>query len=336
MKRKLFCVGLAMMLLFGGCGGGGGSSDGAANISDSFESAGAADVTADYEMNGGAEENASAPGVGQSASPKENKKIITEQMTVETTEFESVIALVQQKTESLGGYVEYSEISGSKELTSQYATLRLRIPAERLREFVTAVDEKGTIVYDSRSTEDVTLEYVDTESHLKSLEIEEEALFSLLEKAEKLSDIFDIQERLTQVRYEIEGYASRLRVYDNQVDYSTVNLTVNEVQRETEAVERGFWPEALAAFSDSLYFLNQLLRAIGIFLIGGFPIWAFFAAIVFVLVKILRRPMKKNRSKPLPPNFDRKPKQENAQEQNVLPISAKADEKGTEMKQEQE
>lgn len=62
------------------------------------------------------------------------------------------------------------------------------------------------MTYDSKTTEDVTLEYVDTESHLKALKTEEETLLALLEKAEKLSDVFEIQEELTNVRYQIESY----------------------------------------------------------------------------------------------------------------------------------
>ena len=68
--------------------------------------------------------------------------------------------------------------------------------------------------------------YVDMQSHVKALRTEQNTLLELIEKADKLKDIIALQSQLTQVRYEIESYESQLRMYDNRVNYSTLNLTV--------------------------------------------------------------------------------------------------------------
>ena len=64
--------------------------------------------------------------------------------------------------------------------------------------------------------DDVTLRYVDVDSHKKALETEQERLLALLEKAENVEDIITIENRLSDVRYELENYESQIRLLDNQ------------------------------------------------------------------------------------------------------------------------
>lgn len=199
-----------------------------------------------------------------------------------------------------GGTLSVEQVA-KKLIVTEYidaeTSFKIRISAEKREEFVSVVDETGNVVYNSKTTEDVTLQYVDTESHLNALKVEEETLLSLLEKAEKLSDVFDIQARLTEVRYQIESYESQLRVYDNQVDYSTVNLTVSEVNRETTQVKRGFWSEATAEFSDTLYYVGQSLRGFAIWFIGSIPVFAILAVVIVVAVVLVKRSIRKRRLK---------------------------------------
>ena len=60
----------------------------------------------------------------------------------------------------------------------------------------------------------------------KSLEIEQERLWALLEKADSLDAVVALEARLSEIRYELESYTSQLRLYDNQVDYSTVSIYI--------------------------------------------------------------------------------------------------------------
>ena len=303
MRKRCMVALLAVVCLLGGCGGTM-SNSAADHAAPMEEAAYSADVAADYEAGEIAEapfddaETDSASDDGGQASrgadaadiPKTDQKlIVTENLSVETTEFKSLLDTVNKKVSQLGGYIESSQISGKPEYEDQYADFRIRIPADKLGDFVTTVEEHATVTYDGKTTEDVTLQYVDTESHLNALRTEEEALVRLLEQAKKLSDVFDIQERLTQVRYEIESYASQLRVYDNKVDYSTVNLTVQEVARETAPAEKGFWSEAMAELSNTLYVLGRTLRSFGIWLIGSFPVLAIIAVVVILSAFFLRR-----------------------------------------------
>ncbi len=295
MGKRIALLGLICTMLLSGCG---------AASYDSAETAtknATADVSYEYGEEAAVDDSADAEAVEDGVEAKdpsatEKKLIVTEQINVETSEYQDFITTVTQKVDALGGYIESSEMSGSTQYQNQYADFTIRIPADKLADFITVVDQNGTVTYDSKTTEDVTLEYVDTESHLKALKTEEETLLALLEKAEKLSDVFEIQEELTNVRYQIESYESKIRVYDNQVDYSTVHLNVMEVERENTTAKKGFWSEAGAAFLDSLYNVGYGLRNFGIWLIGNIPVFFVLAVVIAVIVWIVKK-VKKVRKK---------------------------------------
>ena len=97
----------------------------------------------------------------------------------------------------------------------------------------------------------MTLQYVSTESRVKALETEQTRLLELLENAETMEDLLTIEKRLTEVRWELENYASQLRVLDNQVNYSTIHLNIWEVDEPTVIVERTVWQKIGDGFSEN-------------------------------------------------------------------------------------
>ena len=100
-------------------------------------------------------------------------------------------------------------------------------------------------------TENVTLQYVSTKSRVEALETEQKRLLELLEEAGSMEDLLTIESRLTDVRWELENYASQLRVLDNQVDYSTVYLNINEVDKPKAVTERTVWQKIGDGFSEN-------------------------------------------------------------------------------------
>lgn len=87
------------------------------------------------------------------------------------------------------------------------------------------------------STQDVTSAYVDVEARLKSLKLQEERLYAMMEQAGDLETLLAIQNQLTEVQYQIESYTAQQRTYDDLISYSTVDVTVEEVKQITEKTE---------------------------------------------------------------------------------------------------
>lgn len=314
MKKRFYTILTACILYFGlsvtGCGGtfynGASSGSGASSESlavpgsrtdksESYDAGGlySADQAAEEKIAEDADmDSGSESGLGTGTVTNQNQKMIyTYNYSTETKEFDSFYQKVTAKTQELGGYVESSETNGSvSDGINRYAHLTLRIPAEKMEQLTSLLDTESNVTYRSRSSENVTLQYVDMESHIKALRTEQKALLQLLEKAEKLKDIIALQSQLTQVRYEIESYESQLRMYDNLVDYSTIYLDITEVERTTNvtSAHASFFEETADRFSDNLYAVGQWLRMTAIWLISSLPVLLPLAAVLaaaFILIR---------------------------------------------------
>ena len=162
---------------------------------------------------------------GSTPLPENRKWIITVDMNVETEDLDALQAALDEKIIALEGYVEDQSVhNGSAYATRRYrsASLTVRIPAENVSKFTQEIDGIANVVSNNLRREDVTLQYVATESRVTALETEEARLLELMEQAETMADLLEIEARLTDVRYELESYGSQLRTLNNQINYATI------------------------------------------------------------------------------------------------------------------
>jgi hypothetical protein len=228
------------------------------------------------------------------------KLIRTFDVNIETKEFDQVLSGIQAKVQELGGYIEHSSLDGGSKYYNhynRYSNMTVRIPSDKLDGFIENVKESANVTYISESTEDITLKYVDTESRKIALEIERDRLLELLEKAETVEDIITIEGRLSEVRYQLESYASQLRTFDNQVDYSTVHINISEVERETKVEPKTFWEEVTEEFEDSLYDMRRSVKNFAIWFLGSSPYLILWVVIIAAAVIVFRTIGKKKRVK---------------------------------------
>lgn len=187
--------------------------------------------------------------------PENQKLIRTVYMDAETLDMDPLMAWIENRLAELGGYFEQKSISrmGSRDDGSyyRYADLMIRVPAENLDGFICQVGENANITSTSETTENVTLTYVATQSRVLALETEQTRLLELLENAETMEDLLTIEARLTDVCWELENYASQLRVLNNQVNYSTIHLNIYEVDAPTVMTERTVWQKIGDGFAEN-------------------------------------------------------------------------------------
>ena len=225
-----------------------------------------------------------------------NRKIIRNaNMTVETLAFDTFVDQLTAFIGSFGGYVESSSIGNRGYRNGQqlrYARYTIRIPAEQLDTFLNTVSDLGNVTELNTGLKDVTTSYVDSEKHLESLRIEQQALMEILAKAETVEDIITVQDRLTYVRYEIESYEAILRTYDDQIALSSVAMTVNEVEKETPVEKETFGQEVSRRFNESLSDIGDSCKNFAAGFLGNSPIIfvtiLILGAIVLVVVLIIR------------------------------------------------
>ena len=236
------------------------------------------------------------------ATPEEyvsEQKLIREvRLEAEIEDLEPLLPVLSEQIQSLGGYVQNQEVyNGSQYASYRYrsAYLTIRIPAENLDSFVGQVRGMANVVSYNESAEDVTLQYVSTESRLAALETEEERLLELMEQAETMADLLAIEARLTEVRAQLESVGSQLRVLANRVDYATVYLNIEQVKVYTEVDEQTVWQRIGSGFRTNLRNLGEGLVDFFVWAVTYSPQLIFWGAVIAAAVMVIRRTLKKKR-----------------------------------------
>lgn len=228
-------------------------------------------------------------------------------MSVETEEYDALIPALENQVASLGGYIEEMSVSNRiyhytndmnlKNMRSAYMTAR--IPKENLDDFVSAVAQQSNVVRRYESVTDVTLQYVDLESHKKALSAEQDRLLELMEKAETVEDIITIEGRLSEVRYQLESMESQLRTFDNKIDYSTVNISIDEVEIYSPNETTSAWQRISSGFMNSLRGVGRGISNFAIWFIIHLPyiiVWAVIIVVIILIIRAVRRSMSKRRN----------------------------------------
>lgn len=312
--KKWLGLGMTFLLLLGFCGCGSASKSDQAtmdyasatvnNYSADF-SYGTYDTEAKYEA---AEEAPASMESGNGAEVVQDtgrKLIKNVDMNVETRDFEGLIPLIEDKVANLGGYIENSNVYNGSTYRNyreyRYASMTIRIPQNQLETFIKDMQGVSNVTNCNRSVQDVTLTYVDLASHKKALQVEQDRLLELLEIAESLEDIITIESRLSDVRYQIESMEAQLRSYDNQVDYSTVYMNIEEVEVLTPVVVETTGERIVHGFTDSVKHVAEGIKEFFIGFIINLPYiveWVIIiAVVVFVLVRLNRRRRRKQEQK---------------------------------------
>ena len=250
-------------------------------------------AAADGASAGAALENKAADELSDTETTQQ-KLVYTSRLTVDTTEFDAYADAVRQKVSELSGYIEQSEVSGDAENGGRSLYMTIRVPAEKRNELTDTAKSNAKVRSQSESVEDVTLEYVDVQSHIEALQTEQQTLLGLLEKADSIDTTLAIQNQLTEVRYQLESYSSRLKVMQNQVDYSTLELSAYEVTRVTATEKDTFLTRLKDRFVGSLTALGNGCENVVLFILGELPILAVLGVLLVGIVLLVRR-VRKNR-----------------------------------------
>lgn len=237
-----------------------------------------------------------------------NQKLIRKvNIDAETEDLEVLLPSILEQVAKLDGYVEKQELYNGSSYSSyrhRSANLTIRIPADKLDGFVQQVKNVSNVVSYNESQDDVTLTYVSTESRIKALETEQERLLELLSKAENMSDLLEIEARLTDVRYELENVTSQLRVLANKVDYATVYLYIDQVKVYTEVEEQTVWQRIATGFKQNLEDIGEDAENFFVWAVTYSPqllVWAVIAAAAIWLLRRHRKMKRNRRNPPQPP-----------------------------------
>lgn len=250
-----------------------------------------------------------------SSSDTSRKRIRRLSLNLESLDFNKSLKTITDEIQKSGGYVERSSINGNSAEDSGYRSAQfvLRIPVDKTDSFVQIMGSSMNLVHKEEDSEDITLKYVDTESKVKALKIEQERLLAILEKTVKIEDIIALEGRLSEVRYQLEQNASTLRTYDNLVEYSTVTLNIDEVLRISPPEHKGTFSKMKTGLSNSLLNMRDTFLDVAVWLVANLPYLIFWGLViglsVLISMKVINKKEKKRTIVPAV-NTDKEKKEE--------------------------
>lgn len=217
-------------------------------------------------------------------------------LQIRVKKFEQTLQHLEEEVIKFGGYIASSNIvkEGDEQVSG---SITIRIPQKHFQAFLTNAEGQAAEVLQRNITgTDVTEEYVDLESRLKSKKIVEERLISFMNAAVKTEDLLKISNDLAAVQEEIETIQGRMKYLENQTSFSTVNITLYEnkvVVPNLEDEDLNTWDKTKKQFMKSLNFLMSAFSGFMVFIFGNLPIFLILAIIALIFYLFTKRMIKK-------------------------------------------
>lgn len=251
-----------------------------------MRAAGSAKETAEYEY------DEYAAGDASTASARTAKIIRTVNFTIKTKQYEADYEAIRELTARYGGRIESLTTSGDGTAYSlRKASFTLRIPSERLDDFIGGARVLGSVSSYSENSEDVSDSYYDMQTRLETQRAKLQRLTELMAKAEDVSDLIEIENAVSDTQYWIDYYTGKMNGMNSRVSESTVTVTLRELNtaEPVEVRDSTLGERILSALEESISMAGELLQALVIFLIAALPWIAAAAVLILILRAVIRR-----------------------------------------------
>lgn len=311
---------MAAAVLVSGCGGKSASSSAPQEAYESGSSynsadyrgdaaAGAATEAAYEEDYAEAEEpraesnSAGAPEEAGIRQAQDGEKIIyTANLEIQTLGYDETVSSIRRKITAAGGFIEseyesdnnYRWYEESSNGSTRYLSLTIRIPSEQFSTFLESLEGDGKITSRTVNASNISQRYSDTEATKKALEIEQERLLAMMDRAETIEDMITVEARLSEVERELNNYRTQLSGMDRDVQYSTIYVNLQEVRRYTQEVREVTYLERLQeAAEDAITGFVEFMEDLSLFVVRNFP----FLIILLIIILLIGRKIRRNRER---------------------------------------
>ena len=221
------------------------------------------------------------------------KLILRADLRLETVDFDDAVEKLNKLVSDCGGYYEQSDVDMGSYYSDgyRYGRYTVRVPKDKYDTFLNSVGEVCHVTSRNESAEDVGLQYYDIESRIRLLEIKQERLMKLLEQATTMEDIITLENALSDIQYQLESNNIQKNRYDSLIDYSTISIRLEQVQRLSgqPLEQQGFFSQLgssfVRGFQNTLDGFSDILLSLAYNVI---PL-SIFALILFGLASLLKK-----------------------------------------------
>jgi hypothetical protein len=302
---KIVAAGALTALLLSGCSAGGSSS-----TSHDAAVGGGAPAQGDTRVNGapeaksgavapGAPADASKPGsaavsVGPKLTKSASLELRVKDISVAAAKVRNIATGLQAQVLSeqigTGGPGDPVPLSGNEGSSSQpgdafgFGTLTLSVPADKLDTALDQLGKIGTVLARDTSSQDVTSQYVDTESRLKTMHASVDRVRALMAQAKDIGQVVALESEMSRRQADLESLESQLAALKDSVERSTLAVSLRTPGNET-VTDNGFLAGLRSGWDAFAASAEGLFTGIGAVL----PFAVFFALVGSPLVWWLRR-----------------------------------------------
>ncbi|MBW1658008.1 DUF4349 domain-containing protein [Flavobacterium quisquiliarum] len=227
-----------------------------------------------------------APPVPKEKEQIEQKIIKEATLKFETDNLENSFSQIQKAvSNSKARIINDSE---GKDFATLFRNLTIKVPSQNFDRFINDVS-KGVSYFEVKniSAQDVTEQFIDLTSRLKTKKKLEERYLEILKKANKVSEILEIEEQISTIREEIEAKEGQLKYLESRVSESTITIEFYKTIAEKEGVKISYGSKIWNAVKSGFYTLSDLLLS----LLSAWP----FVILIVVFAYFIRRRLKRRK-----------------------------------------
>lgn len=295
MKRRLFAMALTLMLVLSlaACG------SSYKNESEATMPMAPMEAPMVEEMEGSYDASYGDSAMGSPMDVLADQKLIyTANLSLETTSFDEAVKALTDLTNDCGGYFENSTV-GDRGSGYSWANYTIRVPAKQFQSFLDQAGEVAHLTWCNTNQENITEVYYDTQGRLETQKIKLERLQELLRQAKAMEDIISLESAISETEWQIDNLSGTMRHYDALVDYSTINVDLNEVYRlsNTEIAPLTFGQRLGNALSEGLRNFGDGMEDLAVALAYSW-LWIVLLAVILIVVWNVVRKVRRKRPVP--------------------------------------
>ena len=231
----------------------------------------------------------------------ERKIVYTVTTEIQTKAFNDAMVIINNSINKYHGYIQTQKQTDNSNINSHYSRrsvyMVVRIPSDNLDTFLSEL--KNDCMYTlslSKDSKDYSTTYYDKEVRVNSLKVQEERLLDMLSKATDLKTLLELEDRLSNIRYQIESLTKEMNIIDSNVNYSTVTINMSEVV-EYVAEPVTFGDRLKTAFAESWDSFVAFLQDAVLWCIYAAPTLVILAAISVGVTLFTKMKLRKKKAK---------------------------------------
>lgn len=242
-----------------------------------------------------------APGAGTGMRTADAPVMLrSAERSIRSDSYDSDFLWLEDLVSEYDAYFEERTVTAAPEDGSmgRVANAVLRVPSDRLDDFLTELDQLGRTVLRSEYNEEVTGRYADALSQLNALNAQKAKLNEMLENAADLEELIAIDDRLTGVTASLESLEGKIRRLESSQSYSRVALTLTEAPEILTETPANLGDRMKQGFIESVEWLKQFGEDALVTAASMLPrlvVWIPAAVLIAVIVCAIRAGRRRNK-----------------------------------------